>query len=183
MEFVLTFDGLLPAAGNAKQKHQIRRAIHPQLRQFWATHPGLEANRYLLDPTAMDSVIHKVGDFNFATLVCDELQLVAAVDVLLLRPGRPGAVLSSRADLDNQLKTLLDALRAPLGGKELPASEAPLPGEDPFFCLLDDDKRVIDLRVRAEQLLEPTALPASVRALIRVDVRAQSLTQENSVLL
>ena len=115
MEFVLTYEGALPATGRPVQKHQIRRALHPQLRELWKTHPGLQANEYLLDVSALDSVVRPVGPFNFATLVCDGLKLMAALDILLLRPGRPGAVISSRADLDNQLKTLLDALRVPLG--------------------------------------------------------------------
>ncbi|MFN2588571.1 MAG: hypothetical protein ABR613_10715 [Actinomycetota bacterium] len=183
MEFVLTYEGTLPAAGTAAQKHRIRRTLHPQLRELWKTHAGLEANQYLLEPSAMGSVVRQLGPFNFAPFVCAELSLLAALDVLLLRPGPPGAVISSRADLDNQLKTLLDALRAPLNLKELPTSESPEEQEDPFFCLLDDDRKVIDLRVRAEQLLDPTADPLSVRALIRVTVRAESWTPENTLLL
>lgn len=46
-------------------------------------------------------------------------------------------------DLDNQLKTLLDALRQPHATRELPTpDETPDEGEDPFFCLLEDDQLV-----------------------------------------
>lgn len=45
-------------------------------------------------------------------------------------------------DIDNQLKTLFDALRAPHDVAELPGG--PSDGDqDPLFCLLDDDERDI----------------------------------------
>lgn len=181
VEFVLTYEGRLPSGGNATQKQMIRRTLHPQLRELWTTHPALAASEYLQHPPAAGatSVIHPAAGFNFAPLICSELRLLGALDVLLLRPGPPGALIYSRADLDNQLKTLLDALRAPLGGKEIPSSDRPQPDEDPFFCLLDDDRRIVDLRLRAEQLLEPSASPSDVRALIHVAIKAEILTYGN----
>lgn len=179
MEFVLSYEGDLPSNAKASPKHRIRRALHPQLRELWATHPALIAMDYVLDPSAAGSVVRSASRFDFAPLVCEELSLLASVDILLLRPGRPGAVLSSRADLDNQVKTLLDALRVPGGTNEVPEAELPRADEHPFFCLLDDDKRVVDLRVRAEQLLVPPTSPSSVRALIRVETRREIATAEN----
>jgi hypothetical protein len=61
----------------------------------------------------MGSVVRRLGPFNLTALVFAELSLLAALDVLLLRPDPPGAATSSRAELDNQLKTLLDALPVP----------------------------------------------------------------------
>ena len=180
MEFILTYEGPLPSNGNPTQKHEIRRAFHPQLRELWSTHPALKPIDYLLDPTAINSVIFSAGAFNFASLICEELGLLAAIDVLLLRPGRPGAVISSRADLDNQIKTLFDALRVPTGSNEVPDSVSPMKDEEPFFCLLDDDLRVVDLRVRAEQLLIPPPTSSGVRALIRVHARVEVPRMENS---
>jgi hypothetical protein len=44
MRFILTYDGPLPASAN-KPKNQakwdIRKALHPQLKDLWATHPAL----------------------------------------------------------------------------------------------------------------------------------------------
>src|SRR5256885_4547530 len=46
MRFTLSYDGELPAAGNsskkAKEKCEIRNAIHPQLKELWETNPVLK---------------------------------------------------------------------------------------------------------------------------------------------
>jgi hypothetical protein len=52
MKFTLTYDGPLPPSANKgknKEKWVIRKKIHVQLADLWATHPALrevEANRY-----------------------------------------------------------------------------------------------------------------------------------------
>lgn len=174
MEFFLTYQGVLPSRGDAAAKQQIRRFMHPQLKELWRTHPSLANNSHLEDAGSDgESVIHHKGEFRFAPLICDELKLLAGLDVLFLRPRPVGGLLSSRADIDNQLKTLFDALRIPLGEKEVPSTDRPRSGEDPFFCLLDDDRRIVDLRVRADHLLDPDASPAEVRALLRVTLKPE----------
>jgi hypothetical protein len=52
MKFTLTYDGSLPASGNkakGQAKWDIRKAIHPQLKDLWMSHPALrdvEENRH-----------------------------------------------------------------------------------------------------------------------------------------
>lgn len=50
------------------------------------------------------------------------LQLYAELDILVLRPEAPGAVIVHSGDVDNQLKTLFDALRRPAEASEAPVS-------------------------------------------------------------
>jgi hypothetical protein len=93
----------------------IRRALHPQLRELW-THPPLDshAEGWLSDdpdPNELSVVTH-VGAFRCAPLVCEPLKLFAELDVVLLRPTTPGALIRQGGDIDNQLKTLFDALRS-----------------------------------------------------------------------
>ena len=76
--------------------------------------------------------------------------------------------LTKGGDLDNRLKTLLDALRAPNDPQELPAGASPQSDEDPFYCLLEDDKLIIGLSVTNDRLLRPTANPKHVVLLIHV---------------
>ena len=51
MEFRLVYQGNLPAAGGGggasrlNEKQAIRRALHPQLRELWQTHPALLGTR------------------------------------------------------------------------------------------------------------------------------------------
>jgi hypothetical protein len=82
------------------------------------------------------------------------LHAIAELDIVMLRPGPPGQILRGGADIDNRLKTLLDALKVP-EANALPDGIAPEPGEDPFFCLLEDDKLVTSIRIETDRLLVP----------------------------
>jgi hypothetical protein len=48
-----------------------------------------------------------------------------------MRRDIPGSALKS-GDIDNRVKTIIDALRKPKGAQELMGNENPLPTEDPF---------------------------------------------------
>jgi hypothetical protein len=44
MRFTLTYDGPLPSSGNKPKKEakwEIRKKIHPQLKDLWINHPAL----------------------------------------------------------------------------------------------------------------------------------------------
>ena len=82
----------------------------------------------------------RAGDFRFVPFVTRELELLCSLDILWLRPDRPGAVIQS-GDLDNRLKTLFDALKAPTDVGEL-GGATPQDGEVPFYTLLEDDRLV-----------------------------------------
>jgi len=92
---------------------------------------------------------------------------VADLSITLLRPGAPGQAL---ADIDNRLKTLVDALKVPKKQGELPPDAVPSEDEDPFFCLLEDDKLLTAIRVETDQLLVP-AEESEVVVLIQVRTR------------
>jgi hypothetical protein len=57
-----------------------------------------------------------------------------------------------RGDLDNRIKTLIDGLRMPRQVSEM-GGVVPGDGQDPMFCLLEDDKVVYEFNVKADQLL------------------------------
>jgi hypothetical protein len=42
MRFTLVYDGELPANGNRKKIWEIRKFIHPQLKELWNAHPALQ---------------------------------------------------------------------------------------------------------------------------------------------
>lgn len=181
MQFRLVYDGPLRANGDARHKQEVRRALHPQLRDLW-THDPLanHADEWLSDqpdPHSL-SVIEPVGSFRFAPVVCDKLKLLAEVSLVLLRPTRPGALIRQGGDMDNQLKTLFDALRCPHSVDEIPNADEPGEGEDPLFCLLDDDERITDLHVETDRYL---AAPdeRSVHATIFVRTRPSRVIYAN----
>jgi hypothetical protein len=182
MQFRLVYEGQLPANGNKFAKQVIRRALHPQLKELW-THAPLDhfADEWLTYPPQEDehtTVVEPIGGFKFAPLICEQLSLLAELDVVLLRPTRPGALLRQSGDMDNQLKTLFDAFRVPHNTNEIPNGDAPGGGENPFHCLLDDDERIVRLSVETDRYLAPPS-PESVRAEIFVQTRPEKGTWAN----
>jgi hypothetical protein len=89
----------------------------------------------------------------------------------------------SAGDLDNRIKTLIDALRKPHSANELRGNEIPAPGEDPFFCLLEDDDLVTALSVETDMLLDPPvaddAAQRQVKLIISVELKPSHITMFN----
>jgi len=82
-------------------------------------------------------------------------------------------------DIDNRLKTLLDSLRIPQNKDELPRDDSPRDGEDPFYCLLEDDKLITRLDITSDTLLEPQSSPSDVDLVIRVHTKVTQVTCAN----
>jgi hypothetical protein len=73
--------------------------------------------------------------------------------VLLLRPEAPGQLFTQSGDIDNRLKTLFDALKIPTPNEEY-GKRSRHEDEEPFFCLLADDKLITKVAVETDQLLD-----------------------------
>ena len=169
LEFRLVYQGQLLAEASksrAKHKHEIRKKIHHQLAELWKTHHALrklgsEARQVsLVDHTVRTRVddladVYARGKFRFAPLVCRYYGLVCNLDILFLRRDEPGKVIQ-RGDIDNRVKTLLDALTVP-NEEQLPDGATPANDENPFFCLLEDDSLVTQMRIVTDRLLVPEA--------------------------
>lgn len=176
MQFHLRYDGELKSHGDRKHKHQIRRALHPQLRELW-THDPLRESPDRLDESSDLHVIQRVGPFVFASVVNDPLKLVAELEITLLRPETPGGIVGQGGDIDNRLKTLFDALRIPKVEQEIPHGET-WDGEGPFHCLLDDDERIVRVSVDVDRLLDASN-PRAVSVLMRVRTRPVKVIYAN----
>lgn len=195
MEFRLTYEGPLQAStGNqprSRNKHQLRRVFHPQLKRLWEEHPVLK-NRPAENGTH-DSLAESLAKnfsrcgYNFVPLVNKGLWLTCGLDILFLRPESPGQVLKS-GDIDNRLKTLFDALRMPHSRGELGGYEAPNDDEQPFYCLLEDDSLVSKVTVDTDTLLEDVKdergknlgfKDAAARLVITVTVKTYFPTRHN----
>ncbi len=211
MRFRLTYEGSLkssqdrPAPGKtdrrAAHKHELRRHFHKQLRHFFETDkflsgPHFEVPRHLqekfgvedntLRPRAevLPHLYEKFG-YRFVPLVRDEEFLSCSLRILLLRRDPPGSIYN-RGDIDNRIKTVLDALRQPANAKEVSMLPAGI-DEDPFFVLLEDDSQVTHLEVETDRLLVPTTRDAddsaTVHLVISVDVRPYFGTFDNGSFL
>jgi hypothetical protein len=114
-------------------------------------------------------------------LVREASRVYCSLDILMLRPDVPGTLVRS-GDLDNRVKTVVDALRIP-SEQELSKSEPPDASELPFFCLLEEDKLISRLAVEADTILDPVPESAhpenDVRLLITVDIKPYVLQSGN----
>lgn len=181
MRFTLHYRGKLKANRGAKDKHDLRRYFHGQLRCLWDQVPLTDYRRYLSEAVKDKeiSLVHTIGQFKFVPLVSSKLHLISELKITLLRPGPPGQLISQSGDIDNRLKTLLDALKVPKEPTALPQEEAPLESETPFFCLLEDDSLITAVSVETDRLLETPADPNDVVLLIHVTTRTTRTTWAN----
>jgi hypothetical protein len=198
MRFHLTYNGLLLGSGRDKprpdHKHDIRRVFHHQLRRLWdatwlkdmkhgnyVNAPQINADLPMRDGLAQR---HTLGSYRFVPLVREELALHCSLKILFLRPDPPGLIQS--ADLDSRLKTLFDAMKMPAVASQLGKYHAPGSDEDPFYCLLEDDKLISHVSVETDFLLQQTtsglignSAKNDARLIIDVTVRPYSLTYGN----
>jgi hypothetical protein len=183
MEFTLVYRGSLKANGDPKHKQQIRRVMHAQLKELMKAshmkHAGPPDEILTCDYVDRGlCCVRNVGGFEFAGLVSEEMHLVAELSILLLRPEASGVIVTKGGDIDNRLKTLLDALRIPQT-RDLPKSDSPQEGENPFYCLLEDDKLITRLDITSDRLLESQTEPTNVNLIIRVRMKPTQITCDN----
>lgn len=168
MEFRLTYEGSLPSSGNnsrGKEKQEIRRHLHPQLKALWQETKSLRELKHIEFPMVLpvapapmkiDYLADQFSEFGyrFVPLVTADLFLWCGIEVLYLRPEKPGRILQG-SDIDGHLKTLFDALKKPQQKQDLGGYDIPGPAEDPFFCLLQNDSLVSHVSIEADRMLDP----------------------------
>jgi hypothetical protein len=200
MKFTLTYVGELPPSGNSRKpedKWAIRQHINPQLEHLWQCHPALEhlrEDRFVpaqgpyLWSEAHHSATHvrasrtpQRGDidlcreidadgYKFLPIVTTNLALICSLHILFLRQGQVGNVFREDGDLDNRIKTLIDALRAPTTD-EVKAARPSEDKSDLIYCLMEDDKLVTGINIETRQLLNRRgASKFDVHLVIDVDV-------------
>ena len=166
VEFRLIYRGPLPAEPSLRDKHLIRQALHPQLATLWAQSPLL-SQRGVFDINPVTKETSRIWDkmackvatksefiYRFVPLIGEGSGVSCSVDVLFLRRDATGGPIRHGGDIDNRMKALFDALRRPHGDKEL-LDISPMPTEDPFFCLLEDDKYIDSVSITTDRLLLP----------------------------
>lgn len=178
MEFTLHYRGILKSNGKPTEKQALRRHFHQQLLLFWEQ-SFLKEHNDLLDQENTASIIYSIDGFKFASIVNEKLNLIAELNIIMLRPEPPGSIITQSGDIDNRLKTLFDALRIPKKSDELPKNDLPLDNETPFFCLLEDDNLITKISVSTDRLLYKTVDTSTVELLIHVKTKATKTTYNN----
>ncbi len=187
----------------AAHKQAVRKVFHAQLKQFWQANGFLREHRvhkgeFRVRPGVIPKMIGRLGGdwgqdaplaehvasnftrngYRFAPLVCEEFSLFCNLNILFLRADHELGVISA-GDLDNRVKTLIDTLRMPKSANELRGNETPAEGEDPFFCLLEDDDLVTGLTVESDTLLDPKAANNDVKLVISVELKPDGVSMFN----
>jgi len=183
MKICLHYRGELKTNGSPKDKHAIRKVFHKQLKQLWSQKPLVDMPNLLGPEIKGDySLRRQIGDFCFIPLITDKMNVTADIKILLLRPQEPGGIISKGGDIDNRLKTLLDALSKPPHLSALPRTEKPQEDEIPYFyCLLEDDNLITSLDIQTEQLLETGLGRSDVDLTIIIETRISQMTYGNTM--
>jgi hypothetical protein len=136
---------------------------------LWSTYP-LDQLSHWLEPVSDKnpiSLLRTRNGFTFGPLVCESMRAVAEIEVKLLWPHSQGSIIGSGGDIDNRLKTLFDALKVPSEPTALPPNTVPRADENPFFCVLEDDRLISRVVVDADRLLDPTVGVSDVELLLK----------------
>lgn len=172
MEFRLIYRGQLPAESGSekrkKNKNEIRKVFHVQMAELWkqsmlgsggsmafSSNPNVPLGRTIEEIAENHKIANKHNDiYRFVPFIGERYGVSCALDVLFMRRDQPGGLIKHGGDIDNRLKVLFDALRMPQSSDELPET-APGADENPFFCLMQDDKYVTGVNVTTDRLLVP----------------------------
>ncbi len=193
MKFTLVYEGELLSDRNdrAPHKHSIRKQFHPQLKMLWQHKLShwLNSNqvsgyrrRWEAGPPKIEQIgsHFQVGGFHFVPLVAEHLLVACSLEILFLRRGVGLGRIIQGGDIDNRLKTLFDGLRIPKELKEI--GGVPIEDDEkPFFCLLQDDALITEVKVRADTLLTPqlSGRADDVKLIIGVTVTPLQTLDEN----
>jgi hypothetical protein len=179
MKFKLLYMGELKINPKKRSQHlhEIRMAIHPQLKRLSEISPYDTIKNKLFNRRG----IREIGGAKFFPIVTPEMNLLAELDVQILHPE---LLETPHADIDNRMKTLLDALKRPQSTHEIAAGS---PKNEVIYTLLDDDHLVTRMTINTSHLLyrEPSRGRAGNRddfellAIITVNLRASKGTMDN----
>jgi hypothetical protein len=161
MQFRLLYEGPIAPRrhSNPADKQRIRMDLHPQIKALWDYKPLSDITHQLREtaPPGDVAILERSNNVLFAPLVTQKNHLACELSITFLRQQRPGQLLGEGGDIDNRLKTLLDALRMPKKDEAQQAQIETRADNDPIHCLLQDDALVTKVSVETDRLLRPAA--------------------------
>ena len=115
MKFKLVYVGEVKINPKKRSQHlqDIRDILSPQLKRLSEISPYNEIKSRL---EKKGKAIKTVGGVKFFPLITPDLNLLAELDIQILHPE---LLETPRADIDNRMKTLLDALKRPQSSHEI----------------------------------------------------------------
>ncbi|MDR1691560.1 MAG: hypothetical protein LBR35_01850 [Rickettsiales bacterium] len=175
MRFKLIYKGQVKINPKKRTQHinKIRMVISEQLKNLYEIDPYSDLKKLMTKTPGKPSIIRTVGGVDFISLISPEMNFLAEINMQLLVPE---LTTTPRADIDNRMKTLLDALRRPQDSHEVAQG---VDKTQPVYTLLDDDKYVSELTINTSHLLDQSGDEDEVLVIISVGLRATKATQQN----
>jgi hypothetical protein len=184
MKFTLFYNGPLKTNADAHTKHQLRCCFHPQLKRAIEQSPSLLRGQYMGQfELFSENQSLSVDGKSFLALAAPHkgspdtstvLHASVRLDITMLRAGGIGSLVSNGGDIDNRMKTLLDALTIPDQNQAKNVEPTDMP-DGAMVCLMSDDKIISDLRIATAQLLDVDDKSRDVVLLIAVTIEGGAL--------
>jgi hypothetical protein len=176
MEFCLHYTGKLKSSDNAAGKHRIRIALHEQIERLCRETGFQAAFEDDWKETRREGESPQYVEYDakrFWFLGSESLKTVVDLDITMLVPYEVGAIVKNGGDLDNRIKTLFDALRAPAVAAEIPTNDS-FDYKNGMYCLLQDDKLINKVAIQAFRDFSPVDSDC-VRCTIKVTTKITRL--------
>lgn len=163
MKFPLSYEGPLPSSGNPRNKSKppklaeiwrIRNDLHLQIRSLFDSHAafrgGYGHSNALIQAINIPVMVDG-HEFYPLARAAFKLKCELKIDMHVNHPI--ASIVTNVGDLDNRLKTLFDALRAPNSAQEI---KGHMPSIDSYCCLLENDILISSLQI---EMFRNTAAP------------------------
>ena len=177
MKFKLLYVGEVKINPKKRSQHlqDIREILSPQLKRLSEISPYNEIKKKL---DQKHKSIKTVGGVDFCPLITQDLDLLAELDIQIMHPE---LLETPRADIDNRMKTLLDALKRPQSSHEIAEN---MNRDEVCYTLLDDDHLVTKMTINTSHLLYKEENPKKNRdyellIIITVNIKASKGTPDN----
>ncbi len=177
MKFKLLYIGEVKINPKKRSQHlqDIRDVLSPQLKRLSEISPYNEIKKKL---EKKGKAIKNVGGIDFCPLITQDLDLLAELDIQIMHPE---LLETPRADIDNRMKTLLDALKRPQSSHEIAEN---MNKDEVCYTLLDDDHLVTKMTINTSHLLykEETSNKNhdyELLIIITVNIKASKGTPDN----
>jgi hypothetical protein len=147
-------------------------ALHPQIKALWQYRPLNDCMAWMRErcPSGDIAIWERANEVLFSPLISKRNNLACELSITFLRQQAAGQLLGEGGDIDNRVKTLLDALRKPSNGEARQANVEALADGEPIHCLLQDDALVTKIEIETDRLLRPAANEFDLLAIIQVNV-------------
>lgn len=174
MHITLTYKGQIQ--GNARKQSDVwrlRRSFHDQLLKLRSTEQ-FEYVQKCSDPQSPDGYIGiDIGDSRYIPFVTSKMRTRCSLYVRVLRGIRQYNPVLGNVDLDNRIKTLIDALRSPQQIGELKDSDKTV-----SLVLLQDDSLIDGITVKSDHYLAEDD-ESVVFAIVTANIHLSHATWDN----